>query len=191
MLDIGFQELLIIMVIALLVFGPYKLPELGRALGRGLREFRRASDEFRTTIETNLQIHDDSSIIPPSSVPETAPASAGTDGAAVAAGPAGDLSPSPVFADAGVGSTPGFEPRDPAAVGSEVGAGTPVESLRLELVDPFCAQRGGRLLHRSACGWVARIPETERVAFKRADEGTELGLMRCPVCEPSDADATS
>lgn len=179
MLDIGFQELLIIMVIALLVFGPHKLPELGRALGRGLREFRRASDEFRTTIETNLQIHDDGSIIPPSSVPETAPASAGTDGAAVAAGPAADLSPNPVFADA------------PAAVGSEVGAGTPVESLRLELVDPFCAQRGGRLLHRSACGWVARIPETERVAFKRADEGTELGLMRCPVCEPSDADATS
>jgi TatA/E family protein of Tat protein translocase len=190
MLDIGFQELLIIMVIALLVFGPHKLPELGRALGRGLREFRRASDEFRTTIETNLQIHGDGSIIPPSSVPETAPASAGTDGAAVAAGPAGDLSPSPVF-DAGVGSPPGFESCDPAAVGSEVGAGTPVERLRLELVDPFCAQRGGRLLHRSACGWVARIPETERVAFKRADEGTELGLMRCPVCEPSDADATS
>ena len=188
MLDIGFQELLIIMVIALLVFGPHKLPELGRALGRGLREFRRASDEFRATIETNLQIHDDGSIIPPSSAPETAPANAGADGAAVAAA---DLSPSPVFADAGAGSAPGFPPRDAAGVGSEVGAGTPAESLRLELVDPFCAQRGGRLLHRSACGWVARIPETERVAFKRADEGTELGLMRCPVCEPSDADATS
>ena len=191
MLDIGFQELLIIMVIALLVFGPHKLPELGRALGRGLREFRRASDEFRTTIETNLQIHDGGSIMPPSSLPETVPMGAGTDGAAVAGGPAGDLSPSPVFAEAGVGNTPGFEPRDPAEVGSEVGAGTPVERLRLELVDPFCGQRGGRLLHRSACGWVARIPETERVAFKRADEGTELGLMRCPVCEPSDADATS
>ena len=191
MLDIGFQELLVIMIIALLVFGPHKLPELGRALGRGLREFRRASDEFRTTIETNLQIHDDGPIIPPSSVSETAPASAGTDGADVAAAPAADLSPSPVFADAGAGSAPGFPPRDAVGVGSEVGPGTPVESLRLDLVDPFCAQQGGRLLHRSACGWVARIPETERVAFKRADEGTELGLMRCPVCEPSDADATS
>lgn len=58
MLDIGFQELILILVIALLVFGPRKLPELGRALGRAMREFRRASDEFRSTIETNLQINE-------------------------------------------------------------------------------------------------------------------------------------
>ncbi|MBI2467521.1 MAG: twin-arginine translocase TatA/TatE family subunit [Candidatus Rokubacteria bacterium] len=60
MLDIGFQELLVLLVIALLVFGPYKLPELGRALGRAMREFRRASDEFRSTIETNLEPQRDS-----------------------------------------------------------------------------------------------------------------------------------
>ena len=58
MLDIGFQELILVLVIALLVFGPRKLPELGRALGRAMREFRRASDEFRSTIETNLQINE-------------------------------------------------------------------------------------------------------------------------------------
>lgn len=58
MLDIGFQELILILVIALLVFGPRKLPELGRAMGRALREFRRASDEFRSAIETNLQINE-------------------------------------------------------------------------------------------------------------------------------------
>lgn len=58
MLDIGIQELLVIMVLALLIFGPDKLPELGRRFGRAMREFRRASDEFRSTVETNLHIND-------------------------------------------------------------------------------------------------------------------------------------
>ena len=58
MFDIGLQEMLVIGVLALLVFGPGKLPELGRMVGRALREFRRASDEFRSTVETNLHIND-------------------------------------------------------------------------------------------------------------------------------------
>src|SRR5438128_2728801 len=58
MFDIGFQELILIFVVALLVFGPKNLPQLGRSLGRAMREFRRASDEFRSTIETNLQINE-------------------------------------------------------------------------------------------------------------------------------------
>jgi len=58
MFDIGLQEMVIIGVLALLVFGPSKLPELGRMVGRAMREFRRASDEFRSTVETNLHIHD-------------------------------------------------------------------------------------------------------------------------------------
>ena len=58
MFDIGLQEMLIIGVIALLVFGPSKLPELGRMFGRAMREFRRASDEFRSTVESNLYIND-------------------------------------------------------------------------------------------------------------------------------------
>ena len=58
MFDIGFQEILLIGVLALLVFGPSKLPELGRMVGRAMREFRRASDEFRSTVETNLHIND-------------------------------------------------------------------------------------------------------------------------------------
>ncbi len=65
MLDIGFQELLLILLIALVVFGPKRLPELGRALGRALREFRRASDEFRSTIETNLQLNEPDPVRPP------------------------------------------------------------------------------------------------------------------------------
>src|SRR5262245_9736428 len=58
MFDIGLQELVLIFVIALLVFGPKNLPQLGRSLGRAMREFRKASDEFKSTIETNLQMNE-------------------------------------------------------------------------------------------------------------------------------------
>src|SRR6516225_5953884 len=74
MFDIGFQEMLVIGVLALLVFGPGKLPELGRMIGRALREFRKASDEFRTTVETNLHINDPDPIISPTPAPEPTPA---------------------------------------------------------------------------------------------------------------------
>ena len=71
MFDIGLQEMLIIGVLALLVFGPSKLPELGRMVGRAMREFRRASDEFRSTVETNLHIHDFDASPPPDPTPVT------------------------------------------------------------------------------------------------------------------------
>src|SRR5262249_57638355 len=72
MFDIGLQEMLVIGVLALLVFGPSKLPELGRMVGRALREFRRASDEFRSTVETNLHINDPDPRPPPPSFSPTA-----------------------------------------------------------------------------------------------------------------------
>ena len=68
MFDIGLQELALIFVIALLVFGPKNLPQLGRSLGRAMREFRRASDEFRSTIETNLKINELDPVPDPSPV---------------------------------------------------------------------------------------------------------------------------
>ena len=74
MFDIGFQEMLVIGVLALLVFGPGKLPELGRMIGRALREFRKASDEFRATVETNLHINDPDPIIAPTPASEPTPA---------------------------------------------------------------------------------------------------------------------
>ncbi len=52
MFDIGLQELILIFVIALLVFGPKNLPQLGRSLGRAMREFKKASAEFESTIRT-------------------------------------------------------------------------------------------------------------------------------------------
>ena len=55
---IGMPELLIIMVIALIVFGPRKLPELGRSLGRSLGEFKRASNELRSTLDEEIRIEE-------------------------------------------------------------------------------------------------------------------------------------
>ena len=52
---IGVPELIVIFVIALIVFGPKKLPELGKSLGKGLSEFRKASNDLRSTIEEEVR----------------------------------------------------------------------------------------------------------------------------------------
>ena len=49
--SIGGTEILVIMVIALLIFGPRKLPELGKSIGRGLSEFKRASNDLKRSLE--------------------------------------------------------------------------------------------------------------------------------------------
>lgn len=53
--SIGMPELLVIFFIALIIFGPRKLPELGKSLGRSLSEFRRASNELRSTLEEEIR----------------------------------------------------------------------------------------------------------------------------------------
>ncbi len=53
--SIGLPEMVFIFVLALLIFGPKKLPELGRSLGKGLSEFRRASNELRSSLEREMQ----------------------------------------------------------------------------------------------------------------------------------------
>ena len=53
--NIGMPELIVIFVVALLVFGPKRLPELGRSLGRGLAEFRRASSDLKNSIEREIE----------------------------------------------------------------------------------------------------------------------------------------
>jgi TatA/E family protein of Tat protein translocase len=54
--SIGMPELIVIFVIALIIFGPRKLPELGRSLGRSINEFKRASNELRNTLEDEIRI---------------------------------------------------------------------------------------------------------------------------------------
>ncbi len=54
MWNLGFPELVIIFVVALVIFGPRKLPELGRSLGKGLSEFKRASNELKRTWEDEV-----------------------------------------------------------------------------------------------------------------------------------------
>lgn len=53
--NIGFPEMVVIFVLALLIFGPKKLPELGKNLGKGMAEFRRASNDFRNSIEREIE----------------------------------------------------------------------------------------------------------------------------------------
>ena len=72
--SIGMSELLIIFVIALIVFGPRKLPELGRSRGKSLGEFKRASNDLRNTLEEEILVEEQ---VPPEPVtPEPTPAPA-------------------------------------------------------------------------------------------------------------------
>jgi TatA/E family protein of Tat protein translocase len=56
-------ELIIIFVIALIIFGPRKLPELGRSLGKSLAEFKKASNELKSTLEEEIRLEEQRSAI--------------------------------------------------------------------------------------------------------------------------------
>ena len=55
---LGMQEMLIILVVALIVFGPRKLPQIGKTLGKSIAEFRRTSTELRSTLEREVQMEE-------------------------------------------------------------------------------------------------------------------------------------
>ena len=62
--SIGMPELVIILMIALIIFGPRKLPELGRSLGKSLGEFKRASNELRNTLDEEIRLEEQRSTAP-------------------------------------------------------------------------------------------------------------------------------
>src|SRR6186713_1389706 len=77
---LGMPEMVVIAVIALIIFGPRKLPELGKSLGKSIAEFKRASNELKNTLEDEIRTEElqearKSAQIPPTaSVPPAAPA---------------------------------------------------------------------------------------------------------------------
>jgi sec-independent protein translocase protein TatA len=79
--SIGMPELIIIFVIALIIFGPRKLPELGRSLGKSLAEFKKASNELRSTLEEEIRLEEQRASIDAAKAPSTqatSPAAAST-----------------------------------------------------------------------------------------------------------------
>ena len=59
--SLGMQEILFVLALALLIFGPKKLPEIGKKLGRGLGEFRKATTDLKRSLEREVNsIQDDS-----------------------------------------------------------------------------------------------------------------------------------
>ena len=93
MFGIGMPELLVILVVALIVLGPKRLPEIARSLGKGMAEFRKASTEFQRTLSASLEESHSPPPRPPAPVANapvaTAPAAPAT------AAPASEKAPEP------------------------------------------------------------------------------------------------
>ena len=75
--SVGVPELIIIFTIALIIFGPRKLPELGRSLGKSINEFKRASNELRSTLDDEIRAEERKAVTPatstdPASLPSPA-----------------------------------------------------------------------------------------------------------------------
>ena len=76
--SLGVPELIVIFVIALIIFGPRKLPEIGRSLGKSINEFKKASNELRSTLEEEIRVEEQKSassaaLPPPPSAPTVVP----------------------------------------------------------------------------------------------------------------------
>ena len=73
--SIGMPELIIIFVIALIIFGPRKLPELGKSLGKSIAEFKKASNELRNTLEEEIRLEEQKDAATKQATASAAPAS--------------------------------------------------------------------------------------------------------------------
>ena len=111
--SIGMPELIIIFVIALIIFGPRKLPELGRTLGKSLSEFRRASNELKSTLEEEIRLDEQRT-----SAPAIPPAPAH---------PAEQANPSTPVYETEQADSPAYEP-EPADASASVQDPEPADS---------------------------------------------------------------
>jgi TatA/E family protein of Tat protein translocase len=68
-MNLGIPELLLIFFVALIVFGPKKLPELSRALAKGINEFKRASNELKNTLDEEIRLEERRAAMPPAAPP--------------------------------------------------------------------------------------------------------------------------
>src|SRR5271154_5156118 len=71
-MNLGFPEMIFLFLFALILFGPKKLPEIGRQIGKALNEFKRASNEFKAQIEaeiSHLETKPEPQILPPAHPP--------------------------------------------------------------------------------------------------------------------------
>jgi sec-independent protein translocase protein TatA len=117
-MGLGAPELVVIFIIALIVFGPKKLPELGKSLGKGLAEFKRASNELQRTLEEEVRL-DEQKQRPPTPLqigasPETIQSPA-KDAIDAVAPPSYDDGTSPVSGEAD--GTPVVHHEEPVARG--------------------------------------------------------------------------
>lgn len=56
--SLGFPEMILIFIVALIVFGPKRLPDIGRTIGKALGEFKKATDDFKSTIEREVRVEE-------------------------------------------------------------------------------------------------------------------------------------
>lgn len=121
--SLGVPELLLIFVVILIVFGPRRIPEIGRTLGKALGEFRKATDDLKSTIEREVRLEELKKIAPPMTTPFEAvattlaslsnpepstatAAAAGSDAVVPAAPEASAQAPAPTLADLATAGNP-------------------------------------------------------------------------------------
>ncbi len=128
MLGIGMQEILIILVVALIVIGPKRLPELARTLGKGFAEFRKAADDLQETVRMDLQKdkHEEFRQKYPDLVPDEDESTPQVDGTAKDQASENEVTTSPVQPEPAPQPSPESAP-EPSYVPEEIEGGDETE----------------------------------------------------------------
>jgi len=172
MFNIGPQELLLILVLALLVVGPQRLPEIARTIGKGMREFRKAQDEVKKTIQINLDEPSTATTRTPRRLPVEQPASSD----ASSAEPTDGSEPGP--------SVSGGDVAAAAAAGAATGLAADPE--------PSGVSEISRNLGRTLAELRRAREEVQRSFRMDADPASTRGpsITRPPVAEPVPSTST-